>query len=107
MPKHNEYFIVEYRIPVRIDSVNSVQEAVSMASRVIQNQYGFKPENWNARVFHYSTDSNIPGHVKEYFYNPNSATYREIRKNLAYHSELIEKGETPDSLSKDGDDENG
>lgn len=102
MPRHNEYFIVEYRIPIKIDSVNSVQEAVSMASRVVQNQYGFKPDNWNARVFQYSTDSNNPGHVKEFFYNPNSATYREITKNIEYHSEMISKGITPEGFYKEG-----
>lgn len=96
MPKHNEYFIVEYRIPIKIDSVTSVQEAVSLASQIVQNQYGFKPENWNARVFQYSTDSNVPGYVKEFFYNPNSATFREITKNIAYHNDLVKNGEMPE-----------
>lgn len=101
MPKHNEYFIVEYRFPVKIESVSSVQEAVSRASQIFQNQFGFKPDNWNARIFQYSTDSNTSGHVKEYFYNPNSATYREITKNIAYHSELIAKGEIPEGAKKE------
>lgn len=100
MPKHNEYFIVEYRFPIKIESVKSVQEAMSMASQVFQNQYGFKPENWNARVFQYSTDSNVSGYVKEFFYNPNSATHREITKNIAYHADLIEKGELPEGIKK-------
>ena len=104
MPKHNEYFIVEYRFPIKIERCSTVQEAVSMASQVFMNQYGFKPENWNARIFQYSTDSNAPGHVKEYFYNPNSATFREITKNLAYHSELIAKGEVPEGVKKNDDD---
>lgn len=101
MPKHNEYFIVEYRIPIKIDSVKSVQEAVSLASQVVQNQYGFKPENWNARVFHYSTDSNVPGYVKEFFYNPNSATFREITKNIGYHNDLIKSGQVPEGTKVD------
>ena len=101
MPKHNEYFIVEYRIPIKIDSVSSVQEAVSMASQVILNQYGFKPENWNARVFQYSTDSNVPGYVKEFFYNPNSSTYREITKNIGYHNDLVKNGEVPEGTRLD------
>lgn len=105
MPRHNEYFIVEYRFPIKIDSVNSVQEAISMASQVFSNQYGFKPENWNARIFQYSTDSNVPGYVKEFFYNPNSATYREITKNVAYHSDLIQKGEVPEGTKKVGNEE--
>lgn len=100
MPKHNEYFIVEYRIPIKIDSVKSVQEAVSLAGQVFMNSHGFKPENWNARVFKYSTDSSSVGHVSEYFYNPNSATYREITKNIAYHSDLVSKGISPEDLEK-------
>jgi hypothetical protein len=100
MPKHNEYFIVEYRFPIKIESVKSVQEAMSMASQVFQNQYGFKPDNWNARVFQYSTDSNVSGYVKEFFYNPNSATHREITKNISYHADLIEKGELPEGIKK-------
>ncbi len=98
MPKHNEYFIVEYRFPIKIDSVNNVQEAVSMAGQVFKNQFGFKPENWNARIFQYSTDSNSPGYVREFFYNPNSATSREITKNIAYHKDLVLKGLTPEDI---------
>lgn len=105
MPKHNEYFIVEYRFPIKIDSVNGIQEAVSMAAQVFQNQYGFKPENWNARIFQYSTDANVSGYVKEHFYNPNSATFREITKNIAYHADLIEKGEVPEGVKKIEDEE--
>ena len=101
MPKHNEYFIVEYRFPIKIESVKSVQEAMSIASQVFQNQYGFKPDNWNARIFQYSTDSNVSGYVKEFFYNPNSATHREITKNIAYHADLIAKGELPEGIEKD------
>lgn len=103
MPKHNEYFIVEYRFPIKIDSVNGVQEAISMASQVFQNQYGFKPENWNARIFQYSTDSNTSGYAKEFFYNPNSATFREITKNIAYHADLVQKGLTPEDIEKGQD----
>ena len=105
MPKHNEYFIVEYRFPIKIDSVNGIQEAVSMAAQVFQNQYGFKPENWNARIFQYSTDANVSGYVKEHFYNPNSAPFREITKNIAYHADLIEKGEVPEGVKKIEDEE--
>ena len=103
LPKHNEYFIVEYRFPIKIESVNSVQEAMSMASRVFSNQFGFKPDNWNARIFQYSTDSNVSGYVKEFFYNPNSSSYREITKNIAYHSDLIAKGEVPEGFKKEED----
>jgi hypothetical protein len=105
LPKHKEYFIVEYRFPIKIDSVNSVQEAMSMASQAFQNQYGFKPDNWNARIFQYSTDSNNPGYVKEFFYNPNSATSREIKKNIAYHEDLVAKGITPEDIGSEEDSE--
>lgn len=101
MPKHNEYFIVEYRFPIKIDSVKNVQEAISMASQVFQNQFGFKPDNWNARVFQYSTDSNVSGHVKEFFYNPNSATFREITKNISYHNDLVKNNQLPDNIKGD------
>jgi hypothetical protein len=101
MPRHNEYFVVEFRFPVTVESVKSVQEAMSFAGQVFQNQFGFKPDNWNARIFQYSTDSNSPGHVKEFFYNPNSSTYREITKNLAYHNDLVQKGELPEGVSNE------
>lgn len=101
MPKHQEYFVVEYRFPIQINSVGSVQEAISMAGQVFQNQFGFKPDNWNARIFQYSTDSNAVGYVKEFFYNPNSATYREITKNVAYHADLLAKGLLPEGVKKE------
>jgi hypothetical protein len=90
--------VVEYRFPITIERVKSIQEAVSMASQVFQNQFGFKPDNWNARVFQYSTDSNVVGHVKEFFYNPNSSTYREITKNIAYHQDLVKNNQVPDNI---------
>jgi hypothetical protein len=92
MPKFGEYFVVEFRLPIKVDSVNSVQEAVSHAKQICENQFGFKPNNWYARIFEYATGTNEIGHVNEYFYNPNSATYREITKNIDYFNELVHKG---------------
>lgn len=101
MPKHNQYYVVEYRFPIKIDSVASVQEAMSIASQIFQNQYGFKPDNWNARIFEYSTNSNVAGHEKEYFYNPNSSSVREITKNISYHNDLVKNGEVPEGVKND------
>lgn len=95
MPKYNKYYIVEYRIPVTIDDVDTVTEAVSRARKIIQRLHGISPDPWFARIFEYSDDYENVGHVKEYFYNPNSSSAREIMKNLAYHQELIEKGIDP------------
>lgn len=96
MPKFDKYFVVEYRIPIKIDDVNSIQEALSKASRICQRQHGFKPDNWYSRIFEYSTGLNEPGVFKEYFYNPYSSTYREITKNHGYHNDLVKAGITPD-----------
>lgn len=96
MPKFDDYYVVEFRIPLKIDIANSVQEAVSIAGQICKDQYGFKPDNWYARIFQYTTgDSNI-GHIKEYFYNPNSSSFREITKNIEYFNETVRKGMTLD-----------
>ena len=100
MPKFGDYFVVEYRIPVGVDGVSSIHEAISRASKIVQRQHGFKPDNWYARIFKYTTGEKEIGHVEEYFYNPYSATYREITKNLEYHKMLIEKGIVPENVSE-------
>jgi len=101
VPKYGDYFIVEFRLPIRVDSVTTVQEAATYANRICENLYGFKPDNWYARIFQYSTQSRGEeiGHIKEYFYNPNSSSYREITKNIAYFNELAHKGLSPDDKS--------
>ena len=100
MPRFDQYYIVEFRMPIKIDSVSSVQEAVSRAKQMCENQFGFKPDNWNARVFEYSTGLDVTGHVKEYFYNPNSSSYREITKNTEYFNDLVKKGMTIEQFEK-------
>lgn len=95
MPKYEKYYIVEYRYAIRVDDVTNIQQAVSRASRICEHTHGFKPENWYARIFEYGSSQKEVGHVKEYFYNPNSAAYREIMKNISYHQELIERGVDP------------
>lgn len=94
MPKFDQYYIVEFRLPIKVDSINSVQEAVSRAKQMCENEFGFKPDNWNARIFEYSTGQNKIGHLKEYFYNPNSSNYRELTKNIEYFNDIIQKGMT-------------
>lgn len=96
MPKFDKYFVVEYRIPIKVDDVNSIQEALSKASRICQRQHGFKPDNWYSRIFEYVTGMEEPGVFKEYFYNPYSATYREITKNHGYHNDMVKAGITPE-----------
>lgn len=100
MPKFDQYYVVEFRIPIKVDSVSSVQEAVSRAKQMCENQFGFKPDNWNARVFEFSTGLNVTGHLKEYFYNPNSSNYREITKNIEYFNDIIKKGMTIEEFEK-------
>jgi len=95
MPRYDKYFVVEFRLPIRIDEVTSVQEAVSLANRICERQHGFKPDNWFARVFQYSTEDANTGPFKEYFYNPHSATYREVAKNHGYHNDLVKNGVNP------------
>lgn len=100
MPKFGNYFIVEFRLPIKVEKVSSVQEAISRAKQTCENQFGFKPDNWNARVFEYSTGDSEIGHVKEYFYNPHSVTYREIQKNMEYHNDLVKKGLSLDEIEQ-------
>tara|TARA_B100002019_G_scaffold73910_1_gene63836 strand:- start:2636 stop:2947 length:312 start_codon:yes stop_codon:yes gene_type:complete len=95
MPKFKKYYVVEYRLAISIEEADSVQKAVSMAKRICERQYGFIPENWNARIFEYGSGENKDGSVSEYFYNPNSSNFREITKNIGYHKDLIEKGIDP------------
>ena len=103
MPKYTKHFVVEYRIPINVDGVDTVQEAVSRARKIIDRQYGVSPDHWFARVFEYDEDHENVGPAKEYFYNPNSAVPREITKNLGYHQDLVEKGIDPTKEVEDED----
>jgi hypothetical protein len=100
MPKYGNYFVVEFRLPIKVDNIKTVQEAVSRAKQICENQFDFKPDNWNARVFEYSTGDDKTGHVKEYFYNPHSVTYREIVKNIEYHNDLVKRGVSLEEIEK-------
>lgn len=98
MPKYENYFIVEFRFPVIVEDVSTPAEAVSKANRICERVHGFKPTNWFARIFEYSTRQKNPGLAKEYFYNPNSSTYREISKNIKFFNDMNEKGLSPDDV---------
>jgi hypothetical protein len=96
MPKFDSYYIVEFRVPIRVSDAGSIPEAVSQANRICERQHGFKPDNWYARIFEYTSGDGGAGPFREYFYNPNSATHREVEKNLGYHSDLIKQGIDPE-----------
>lgn len=98
MPKFDKYYIVEFRYPIKIEDTDTAIEAASKASRICERVFGFKPDNWYARIFEYTTGEKITGPVKEYFYNPNSSNVREIEKNIGYFNDLIEKGIQPEEL---------
>jgi len=103
MPRYRKYFIVEYRLPIEVEDTSTIPEAVSKAKRICENRFGFAPDNWNARVFEYDPEAENVGHVKEYFYNPHSASFREITKNIGYHNDLVEKGIDPNNLEGEED----
>jgi hypothetical protein len=100
MPKYKNYYIVEYRLPIVVDDINSVQEATTRAKRICENRFGFNPDNWYARIFEYSIENDGQGPVKEYFYNPHSSTYREIQSNISYHNDLVSRGIDPFDISQ-------
>lgn len=98
MPKFESYYVIEFRFPIKVEDTSSVPEAVSKAKRMCERIFGFKPDNWFARIFEYSTRQKNPGTVKEYFYNPNSSSFREITKNMGYFSQLVKDGKNPEDV---------
>lgn len=105
VPKYKNYYIIEYRIPIQIDDIGSVQEAMSRAKQICHNRFGFYPDNWYARIFEYSIENDGVGPVKEYFYNPNSSNFREIEANIGYHNDLVKKGIDPTDQNEDSDED--
>ena len=98
MPRYENYCVVEFRFPVMIEDTSTVAEAISKANRICERVHGFKPTNWFARIFEYSTRDKSPGMSKEYFYNPNSSTYREVTKNIKFFKELDDKNISVDDV---------
>ena len=69
---------------------------MSKANDIAEKKFGFRPESWYARIFEYSGGLDSIGPSAEFFYNPNSVSYREIDKNWESHLEIINKGEETD-----------
>ena len=95
MGAFEDFYVVEYRYAVKIpmtqSNKNSVPTAVSTANSICERVHGFRPNNWSARIFKYSTNEGVVGVEEEYFYNPHSATVRKIDSNWEDHLELINK----------------
>jgi len=98
MPKFSNYYVVEFRYPVEVHDADGVGQAVSKGIRMCERVWGFRPDSWHARIFEYTTGEAIPGLSREFFYNPNSHSYREIVKNIGYHQDMVNKGLTPDDV---------
>ena len=95
MAAFEDFYVVEYRYAVKIPMTqankNSVPTAVSTANSICERVHGFRPNNWSARIFKYSTNEGVVGVEEEYFYNPHGATVRTIDSNWIDHLELINK----------------
>ena len=100
MGAFEDFYIIEYRyavkVPINPTNRNSVPKAVSTANSICENKHGFRPNNWFARIFKYSTKEGVIGVEEEYFYNPHGASVRVVDKNWETHQEIIEKGENED-----------
>jgi len=95
----NKYWIVEFRFPIEITKADGVDDAARIASRMMENQFGFSPQNWFARVFEYDPTITVDGPLSEWFYNPQGSKSFEIA-----HHEGYDLHETP--IRKQGDYEN-
>tara|TARA_B100000902_G_scaffold391752_1_gene442958 strand:- start:6998 stop:7330 length:333 start_codon:yes stop_codon:yes gene_type:complete len=93
MASYEDYYIVEYRYAVKVPANNSNKNtpmlAVSTANSICERTHGFRPNNWFARVFKYSSKDGVPGVDKEYFYNPHGVTIREVDANWLDHEEIL------------------
>ena len=67
------------------------------AAEDIRKEFGFKPDNWYARVFKYGASTTEVGPLEEYFYNPTGSKMRQIDKNDEEHGRMFhEKVENED-----------
>lgn len=73
------YWVVEYRLPIRIDSAKDAKEAAEQAARQFEKEYGIRLSNWFARVFEYSPEA--VGPKSEWFANPGGVKFLELTKN--------------------------
>jgi hypothetical protein len=95
MGAFEDYYIVEYRyavkVPINKGNRNSVPAAVSTANSICERIHGFRPSNWFARIFKYSTKDGVIGVEEEYFYNPHGATVRTVDGNWINHEEMLKE----------------
>ena len=95
MGAFEDFYVVEYRYAVKIpmtqSNKNSVPTAVSTANSICERVHGFRPNNWSARIFKYSTNEGVVGVEEEYFYNPHGATVTKIDSNSIDNLEQINK----------------
>ncbi|MAG73894.1 hypothetical protein CL620_06270 [archaeon] len=95
MPPKKKYYIVEYRYAIRVDGISDVESAMSRSNSIAERKFGFRPENWFARIFEYAGGVDDIGPTAEFFYNPHSHSYREVTRNWESHMDMIKKGESP------------
>jgi hypothetical protein len=95
MGAFEDYYIVEYRYAVRVplngSNRNSIPTAVSTANSICERVHGFRPSNWFARIFKYTSKDGVPGLEEEFFYNPHGASVRKVDANWLSHNEIIKE----------------
>jgi hypothetical protein len=89
MDSDKSYWVVEYRFPIQVEQALTPKEAQLLASSKFEKEYGFKPSGWFARVFEYGPSVDEVGPLKEYFFNPSGASYRELDKNDDSHGRKV------------------
>jgi hypothetical protein len=100
MTNNKNYWVVEYRYAVTITDGETPEEAAEQASDVIKKELGFRPSNWNARVFEYGASTTVVGPLAEYFCNPHGTKFRKLDKNDEEHGRMFHE-----KLEKDNNDE--
>lgn len=85
--KESEYYVVEFRYPIQIAEADSVKDAAKIAASRFENQVGFKPSLWQARVFVYDAE-NVDGPREEWWSNPSGDEFRQWNQN---HEEKIDE----------------
>ena len=100
MTDNKNYWVVEYRYAVTIAEGDSPESVVAEAAEVIKKEFGFRPNNWNARVFEYGASTTVVGPLAEYFCNPNGTKFRKLDQNDVEHGRMYH-----DKLEKDISDE--
>lgn len=92
-----EYFIVEYRFPILVNKAKDPKEACHKAAKICEQEFGFYPSNWFARVFKYLSNSEVIGPESEYFFGPSGTDFRKIDVNLNIHNDLRMQKDESDS----------